>query len=166
MSSNKQIKDAPRMVKAPSKFHEDLKFGQEAEALVARFMKWEQLDGRHSDFLTQDGEAIELKTDRRDSRTSPNVFLEVFSNLEKQSPGGPFQAFGRGSTLYAYYFAVDKRLFVYDTVKLLKHLEANKYKVHRILNRGWITTGVAVPRSNLDGALIGEYRVYKTKTRS
>lgn len=165
MSSNKQSKGASKVLKS-SNFHEDLKFGQDAEALVARFMRWEQLDGRHSDFLTQDGEAIELKTDRRDSRTSPNVFLEVFSNLEKQRPGGPYQAFGRGSTVYAYYFALDKRLFVYDTVKLLKHLEANKYKVHRILNRGWITTGVAVPRANLEAALVGEYRVYKTKVRS
>jgi len=130
--------------------------------------EWCRIDGKKGDLLTKEHPLlpnpikIELKTDNHDKalaafteKRTPNEFHERYSNIDKLSNGGPWQATENNCPIFIYFYTCgDIRLMsMYRTDKLLARLEeilaANKYKSHRVFNKGYTTLGYAIPRSEL-----------------
>ena len=137
-------------------FKESLKAGQSGEELFdLAHSEFKRTNGRQGDFInTKTGEKLELKTDSYDLNHTPNVFIERWSDRGKEKPGGPWQAYEHGCSIYAYYFKKNGIVFYYDIPKLIDILESKKRSHVWIKNKGWITSGYKVKREELTSALL------------
>jgi hypothetical protein len=105
-----------------------------------------------ADFLlSYNGEAIELKSDSYDLNSTPNLFLERWSNIEAGKPGGPWQAQANGSKWFVYFFPVNLIYYRFDVNQLVAHIDQNvaEYKTRNIPNKTYTTQGYLVPRASL-----------------
>lgn len=110
-----------------------------------------------NDFLIRDGRYMELKTDTYDMNTTPNFFMERYSDDRKFKAGGPWQALEKESHVYLYFFAKNRKLFWFDNVTdLVYRLESfqNMMTLCPIYNtarygKGYNTLGYKVRRSLL-----------------
>jgi hypothetical protein len=109
-----------------------------------------RLDGRKADF-TLAGERLELKTDSYDMHKTPNLFIEQYSDTARLSPGGPWQAKQNGCTIWVYTFRANRMALVFDLELLLAYIENNlgNFGKRSVVNQGWITTGLLVPRDQV-----------------
>lgn len=151
-------------------FHRCKEIGKNGEEFLANLYanEWEKLDGKQGDLLTKEHALIpnpvkiEVKSDNHPkalaaftSNTTPNEFHERYSNLDKQSPGGPWQALEHNCPVFMYFFTCgDVRLLsIYNTEKLITRLEdiidSGKYKGHKVFNKTYLTWGFAIPRTEL-----------------
>lgn len=133
-------------------FRTDLARGQVGEALFHKqFPHLTRLSGREADFIDENtGATYEIKTDSRSLAATPNFFMERWSDLEKQKPGGPWQALGKGITYFVYMFPVSNAIYIFDTATLVTALELLESPNKRnIANRTWTTQGWLVPRSEI-----------------
>lgn len=111
---------------------------------------------RGPDFLDALDRVIELKTDTYSMAQTPNLFVERFSNRETETPGGPWQALGKGCTDFVYLFVNDRTWFHCSNLPaLVRRLDALILGGHvgrpvGVVNRGWVTSGYRVPRKLLD----------------
>lgn len=128
-------------------FNRDLKQGQEDEfrfwqiseqyRLEGSGVRLVQLDGKGSDFKLIErankplvaSELIELKTDsylfgKGKGRTT-NFFMELYSNSERQTPGGPFQAQLHKNVFYVYRFKFEGDIFSFRNNLLVEYLREN-----------------------------------------
>lgn len=106
-------------------------------------------DGRLRDFSYKlSGDGVELKTDMWDMKATPNFFMERYSNVEKQSPGGPFQSLANGTRYFIYFYLSNLTYYVFDTKSLCEFLEANAHTFEEKLveNQKYSTLGYRVPR--------------------
>ena len=132
-----------------SNFKHDLARGQKGEALLlARFPSLVKTDGRSYDFVTTSGLKLETKFD---STKYHNIFLEVISNDNKQSPGGPFQSLQKQADLFVYVFERDQSTYCYKVFDLIWFLFLNKdkYDQKKIYNKTYYSIGYAVPIADL-----------------
>lgn len=117
-----------------------------------------KLDGKAADYIDQDGNAWELKSDQYPMASTANIFLERWSCLDTLKPGGPFQSFGRGCKFYAYLYAMDKVAFIYPVIGLMKFVEEQeklgKLKPVYIKNARHTTVGYKLPRAAIEHLLI------------
>lgn len=112
----------------------------------------EKLDGRKSDFrVIETGELLELKSDQYNMFNTDNFFIERFSNFDKKSPGGPWQALEHGSNIWVYMYRPNKVIFIFNTPALVAFLDQHltEYKECLVKNTSWITVGYKVPRAAL-----------------
>ena len=137
-------------------FKAQLEVGDRGEQLfLERYpRKIEIYPGREWDFTVQStGEKLELKTDTYNIDKSPNFFFERFSDVYKQTPGGPWQSYSHGVDIFCYYFVRHNVWFEFrDMEALLERLNKlteNKGLVY-IKNRGWVTGGYKIPRNLLE----------------
>lgn len=128
-------------------WHKDLKFGNEAElAFMALYPDMlTRTDGRNGDLIRNDGVKIELKTERRSSTDTGNIFFEEFSNRDTARLGGPFRALEDGSGLFVVFFFGDKKVFVYNTGDVVKYLVDTRGTYKQLIIRNSKATGYAVP---------------------
>ena len=133
-------------------FNSSLKAGQIGEAaFAAAFPHLKKLSGYQSDFVNpRTGATYEIKTDKRSTMQTPNIFIEILSNKEKGTVGGPAQAVQHGTDYWIYCFA-DKVAFMFNTKRLAAWVNANKdaYVHINIYNETWITTGILVQRTKI-----------------
>lgn len=133
-------------------FNSSLIKGKEGEVLFASyFPHLIRLSGYQSDFVNpRTGKTYELKTDRRSTIATPNVFLETISNRDKGTPGGAYQANKNGTDYFVYMFA-DRLALIFSTRRLAAWVKANesKYKHINIYNDTHVTVGIIVPRTDL-----------------
>lgn len=149
-------------------FQAQLKVGKRGEELfLKRYPDLTATDGRKGDFVGYSKRIIELKTDSYDMAKTANFFMERWSNVESQKPGGPFQSQGHGAYYYCYLFEKSGTVYWFEVDKLVAHLEANEsaYKKMRIMNKGWITEGWLVPRASLEALMILKENVIPLKDR-
>ena len=145
-------------------FGKSLKAGKVGEnVLRVYFTDVVQLDGRESDFVLKDSvHRIELKTDYYDEYRTPNFFMERYSNIESQSPGGPWQALEKGSDYFCYLFIRNLSLYVFDTAALVTRLnylvDESAVRCATIPNIKWDTFGYLVKRSLLEPLGIKQLR--------
>lgn len=154
---------------AAADFHKDLKRGKEAEEAFIKMHPWNLVDsgtrafdfkgdkkdkitGWNASFEGRLEPQVELKSDFYDPNKTENLFIERWSNLEKQKPGGLWQSHANGADVFCYWFV--KGGFWLECRKvpeLIEHLEdrIETIKPFRVLNRGWITIGYRVPRNTL-----------------
>lgn len=112
-----------------------------------------QLSGFGADFLCSDGTTtIEIKTDFN-KWNSPNFFMERYSSVSKESPGGPFQSDMKGVEYFIYWFWETREYYIFETAELVhflnKYIETKKPKLKEVMNDGYVTVGYAIPRSAL-----------------
>lgn len=110
------------------------------------------------DFIINGGASVELKTDDYTMRDTQNFFMETVSDTVSGKLGGPFRAFKDGVTFFVYYFIHDKTFFWFETAKLHKRLleliASGRFQIKTIKNKGWTTTGYAIPREELNTVLM------------
>lgn len=91
---------------------------------------------------------VELKTDYYSMETG-NFFMEVYSDMDKKTPGGPKQALKKGSNVFCYYYIQSGELFIFTDLKeLCKRITKVKKKGRecKIRNKNYTTLGYAINR--------------------
>jgi hypothetical protein len=136
------------------KFKKQLRQGEIGEAIfyMAHQGTLSKEDGRARDFsCALTGAGVELKTDFYNMDATPFFFMERFSNREKQSPGGPYQAQANGTKWFVYFFISHLTYFRFETEKLVERLEQvmPTCEAMEIKNDGYVTVGYKVPREAL-----------------
>lgn len=98
------------------------------------------------------GRKIELKTDTYNINKTNNFFMERYSDVHRQSPGGVWQSAEKGVDVFCYYFVRHNIWFQFndlpELITRLEDLTARQGLVY-IKNKGWVTAGYTVPRDDL-----------------
>jgi hypothetical protein len=145
--------------KPKSSFYSDLKKGQDGEKKF--FEKYgeflEATDGRQGDFKIKGTELkIELKCDSYSHDKWTNFVLERWSRPGK--PGGPFQSLEHGCKYFAYYFINDDKLYLFETLRLVKRIEAlvrkKGFKLESRANIGYTTEYYRMPRAEFEDLML------------
>lgn len=136
-------------------FKEQLQLGDRGEQLfLERYpRKLEIFPGREYDFTVKSSrEKLELKTDSYNMDKSDNFFFERFSDVARETPGGPWRAAKDSVDIFCYYFVRHNLWFEFrDLPALTKKLDemTKKQGLVYIKNRGWTTAGYKVNRESL-----------------
>lgn len=133
-------------------FQTQLKKGKESEdKFLLKFPKLIKNEDKKGVDFKYNGKFVELKSDSYDPSKTGNFFMEKWSSLEAQKLGGPWQSQLKGGDIFAYLFTKPQHLYIFDTAKLVEHLDENlgQYKSRRVPNRGYITVGYLVPIKGL-----------------
>jgi hypothetical protein len=133
-----------------------LAIGSAGEALFLKFNPdLVRLDGRKGDFVGFSKRKIELKTESRTTKETPNLFIERYRNDILCTPGGPWQALEH-KVYYIVYMYADGVVYWFKVAEMVEWLEAheNNYKKHRIPNKGWASIGWLVPRASVEHLII------------
>lgn len=142
-------------------FPEQLKLGNEGEDIFMKhyghlFHKNNNKNVKLPDFIHKHtGALAEIKYDdspraiRNAKDFQVNFFVELYSNYEFKSLGGPFRAVEEGVDYYVYIFKKPFRMFLFDAVKFRDTastlIRSKKYKDLFIKNKSWETQGYAIP---------------------
>jgi len=107
---------------------------------------------RDYDFLTPDGEKLELKSDNYDPAKTPNFFFERFSVLSQQKPGGPWQSYEKGADIFVYQFMLTSEAYIFrnlseliETIDFLVH--EHTLKPRKVANKSYFASGYAIERN-------------------
>lgn len=167
----KNLKAVPWTSKGVN-FQDDLKSGKKGQEKVVRAGKniLRELDGKRNDLeLVRTKETIELKTETyklnerrkfsREKRSTPNIFIERWSDEQRAHIGGPFQAMQKGSKFYMHVFANGK-VVIFKTEELVKFLNkidfTQKYAkkkasiFNKVGKKSWVTVGYSIPFKDLE----------------
>ncbi len=109
-----------------------------------------RLDGFKSDFQCKtSGDTYELKTDMWGMEKTPNFFFERWSDRDKGTPGGPWQARVNGTTFFVYFYVSNLTYFRFNTEKLITALEPiiERITPTEVVNTKHTTIGYRVPRT-------------------
>lgn len=108
---------------------------------------------------------VELKCESSySSNDTPNLAIERFSSIERQSPGGPWHT---DADFYVHIYT-DGLLVVMSRRKLVNWIQselarnANAFSYRKIPNQGWTTGTYLIPRLRARAALGVWYREYET----
>lgn len=144
------------------RFSASLKVGQVGETLFfsANCAHLKKEDGRLRDFSYKDsGEGIELKSDCWSMKDTPNFFMERWSNVAKQSPGGPWQSLANGTKYFIYFYMANLTYFCFEVSELCRFLDANidKLEAKEVQNVKYTTLGYRVPRTLVEHLTSPQY---------
>jgi hypothetical protein len=132
-----------------NKFHSDLATGHKGEALLAAlFPQLTKAPTLAYDLVAPNGTKLEVKYD---TTKYQNIFLEIISNNNKQSPGAVFQSMMKGADYFVYIFSRDNSIRTFKVTDLIwfLYLHKSKYEPRYVSNGSYMTIGVAVPISDL-----------------
>ena len=130
-------------------FNRSLKSGHEGEMLFSQLNpNLKRTDGFEYDFITSDNKTIELKSDYYSMNKTPNYFMEIFSVLEKDKLGGPFQSLQKGVDYYIYFFVKEKIWKIFDVKSLCERIKkvASQGRKVKVPNKGYTTFGLTLHR--------------------
>ncbi len=135
-------------------FKSQLKLGSLGETLFfeANCSNLYRLDGKHGDFQCKRTKAItELKTDYWNMEATPNMFFERYSDMDKQSPGGPWQSLLHGAKYFVYFYVQNLTYFRFECEGLVAALDTiiPDLKPTEVKNTSHITLGYRVPRDTV-----------------
>ena len=139
------------------------KIGDDGQQLmVLRFPKELQLqEGKNPDLkILSTGDLVELKTDTYSfspifsvsKKLTPNLFMEKYSDKDRQMIGGPWRAKSEGCKYFAYFFLNNDLLYLFETDTLVQLLDVIvlNMPLKNIPNKGWITQGYPIHHKLLD----------------
>ena len=128
---------------------EQLEKGMKAEELFLDIchLRLTKSETRDYDFLTRDGRRVELKTDFYGEDRTPNFFIERWSVMEDEKPGGPWQSKEKKVDLFIYLYADTGAYYVFSDLRALcKAVEKLNLPIIPVKNRGYSGGGFKVPR--------------------
>jgi len=143
-------------------FDERREVGDEGEDLfLARYSPYlRKYDNYDSDFILTDGRRMELKTDTwsmsdifsAGKKLTPNFFMERYILGKKKTPGGPWQAALKGSTIFVYFYPADGIFFWFDELsglvrRLNDEIDRRSLSCCRIDNKRYYAEGYKIHRS-------------------
>ena len=141
--------------KTPFSFKDQLKVGDKGEKIFfdnypADLMLY---SGREYDFVCKESKKkIEVKTDTYNMDKTVNFFFERYSDLNKETPGGPWRAKQDKVDTFCYLFLKNNMCFEFPDVKKLvnrlKILTKKKGLVY-IKNTAWTTAGYKIKREDV-----------------
>lgn len=117
--------------------------------------------GNEFDFWRADGKRIEVKSDYYSLQNTEFFFMERWSNIDKERPGGPWQSLGKSDT-FVYLFIRDGVYFEFDDLPaLVARLEDLTFNLPliKIRNKGHTGGGYKVPLEALSDLYV-DYRLY------
>jgi len=148
-------------------YDEDFKFALHYEKLFAT--KWNTICDKEivhvnkkddADFIIGKKSKLELKVDRK---LTGNYFIELIKNVRKNLVGGPEQAKEYGSKYFAFWFINFEKdnLFIFNNNELVKWININRNSYRSVLvnNGEYQTSGIVVPRKELDFVIIKTIKV-------
>lgn len=129
-------------------FKTDLARGHAGEMLFHKLRpELTRLDGRGADFVDKAGQTYEIKTDSYDT---PNFFMERWSDVGNNKPGGPWQSAEKNIDFYVYLFPKKGKGYIFTVSSLLEQLNRiEKPNQRYVSNRTWMTVGWLVPIASL-----------------
>jgi len=112
-------------------------------------------DGLKWDF-SLDGDGIELKLDSWKMCETPNLFIELVSNVDKQTKGGVYRAFEDKVKYFVYYYIQDKTFLWYDVGGLYQFVKKNEPNLvlKTIRNKKYESLGALVKRRDVEKFII------------
>lgn len=128
---------------------QQLEKGMKAEELFLDIchLNLTKSDTRDYDFVTRDGRKVELKTDFYGENKTENFFIERYSVMEEDKPGGPWQSKAKKVDLYIYLYADTGAYYVFSDLKALcKEVEKLDLPLIPVRNRTYNGGGYKVPR--------------------
>jgi hypothetical protein len=131
-------------------FKSQLAIGKVGEENFAKaYPKATRTDGRKGDFLTPNGDLVELKVDSYSPDRSLNFFMERYGNIERKSAGGPWQAFEGQVRYFVYAYASESKYYWFETIMLVQFLNEhiNCFSSMHVKNTSWTGQGLLVPRT-------------------
>ena len=161
-------------------FNTQLKLGDEGEQIFEKLYGQLLIKNNSKNVMLPDfkhrktGALAEIKYDNstraaRDAKGFQiNFFVELFSNSDKLTLGGPFRAMQEGVDYYIYMFKSPFRIFIMDAVKFrdkaAELINENRFKELYIKNKTWYTQGYAMPISlfkdcQLEGDVLREGKI-------
>lgn len=116
------------------------------ERFAARYPGLRRKGLKDCDFEAPDGSWVELKTDARPANQTGNFFFEVFSNVQRNTPGGPWQAYGKGADFFVYQFSCGAEWW-FRCEELVNFLEKTEdtWQVRQVGNERYQSAGLLVP---------------------
>ena len=149
-------------------FHKQIKVGDIGEELIFNYYPEPLLKyaGNKADFkMLKTGELLEVKTDTYPMDDTLNFFMERWSDVHKEKPGGPWQSRKHRVKRYVYLFVKDGVYFQFPDIKhLCKEVDsivkAKKLRLIYIKNKGWTTAGYLIKREWLEH-IYDEYELPK-----
>lgn len=108
---------------------------------------------------------LELKTDTYNIEKTPYFFMERWSDVHQEKPGGPWQSKKNKVDLFCYMFVRHNIYFEFTSIPALcKELDGLTAKMGLVYikNKGWVTAGYKVPRD----ALKHLYKEYQFEIKS
>lgn len=156
-------------------FESQKKIGDKGEEL---FLKQyghivERTDGYKGDFrIKETGEILELKTDTYLTSETPNFFMEAYSIIESETPGGPWQAQNHGCKFFVYFFMNSGEAFLFTVSELVSFLDGyiSRTNPHmkEVPNDGWnskYNTGGYALNRNLFKHIFTPLHDYKPRSK-
>jgi hypothetical protein len=145
-------------------------FEQRADVLEVRDVQDDSFFFYKGDLLIarSDGgvQFVEVKCESSYTRTTtPNLAIERYSSIERQSPGGPWST---DADFYAHIYT-DGLLVIMNRKRLVAWLESelardpHAFTFREIPNQGYMTGTFLVPRERARAALGSWYREYDAK---
>ena len=136
-------------------FSQQLKVGDRGEALLKQVFPFELQKSKDLkyDFYCPDTEqTVELKTDTYSMLKTPNFFMERFSDLSRDKPGGPWRANQDNVDIFIYMFINDNTYYQFNDIPaLVERLDSitSRLRMTQVRNTSWTTGGYRVNRDLL-----------------
>lgn len=132
-------------------FKNELNKGKTGETLFKKcYPEALQTAGRKEDFFLN-GESVEVKTDFWNPVEYPNFFIEMYSNDNKMTFGGPFRAEQDKIKYFVYLFIQTGEFHWFRVTDIMPFLYENiaLYPRKLVKNRGYNGIGYLVPIKDL-----------------
>ena len=140
-------------------FQKQLKQGEKGEQF---FMEcYHNLHPRKSsakevDIFINENETVELKSDSYPESETENFFMELVGSTKTGKLGGPYLSVQNNVDFFVYHYTSDKTFYWFDPKALVKYIDENghEFKKREIMNRGWSSMGLLIPRDKIAHLLI------------
>jgi len=137
-------------------FTQQLKVGDKGEYLLKNHYPYpivkSEKDLAYDFYCSALDKTIELKSDTYSIDKTPNFFMERYSDLARDKPGGPWRALEDKVDIFIYMFINDGIYWHFDDVPaLVKRLDSIVSGLHmtKVNNTSWTTGGYRVKRELL-----------------
>jgi hypothetical protein len=96
---------------------------------------------------------VELKSDYWDMNNTENFFFERWSDVGRQTLGGPWRAVHSKVDRFVYLFVKNQTFYEFTNIRALCariEMGITPKMIHHVKNKNWITEGFLIPRETVE----------------
>ncbi len=140
-------------------FQKQLKQGEKGEQFFMECyhnLHPRKSSAREVDIFINENETVELKSDSYPESETENFFMELVGSTKTGKLGGPYLSVQNNVDFFVYHYTTDKTFYWFDPKALVKYIDENghEFKKREIMNRGWSSLGLLIPREKIAHLLI------------